>query len=370
MPINATHEFFKAEDKYNQAKTISDKIAGLEEMLKTAPSHKGAENLRAQIKQKLSKLRVQIEKERKQTTKGGKTAHLMVKKEGAAQVALVSLTNAGKSSIINVLTNAKPRVAEFAYTTTKAEVGIMHVGGINIQLVEIPALFKDFAYNGDGPTYFSIIRNVDLVVYLIDTTKDEQEQLSILNKEFEKAQIKLNEEKPKVVIKKQGIGGIEILGKKYLTFPTKEAVQMLVASGYHNATVTVYAKITIEDLADVLNESLVYLPLLIVYTKGDISGKGVSIKNREALEKLRNKIFEDLRLIKVYTKTPGKPKQVPPVALHKGDTIKTLASTIHKDFLIKFRFARVWGNSTKHDGQTFGLEHELKDEDVVEFHLN
>ena len=367
MPINAKPEYFRAEKQYHEASTISEKIAGLEEMLKTAPNHKGSENLRAQIKQKLSKLRSQIEKNR-QTSKG-RGKHLTIKKEGAAQVILASLTNAGKSSLINALTNAKPTIADYKFTTIKPEFGILDYKGVGIQIVEMPAIFEDYAYKGDGPAFFSAMRSAELIVFVIDNTKDEKEQLDLLYAEFEKAQIRLNADKPKIKIKKQGQGGIEFLGKKHFKFPVREATKMLQSHGYHNAVITAYEKVTIEDLADVLNESLVFLPLFIIHTKSDIKGKGVSAKTGEGIEELKKDIFDALGLIKVFTKTPGKDKDWPPVALHKGDNVKRLAITIHKDFYKKFRYARVWGKGAKHDGQKVGLEHSLEDNDIVEFYL-
>lgn len=84
---------------------------------------------------------------------------------------------------------------------------------------------------------------------------------------------------------------------------------------------------------------------------------------------LKDKIWSKLNLIKVYTKQPGKEKDCPPIALKKDSTIKDLASKLHKDFLTKFKFARVWGKSAKFPGQYQGLEHELEDDDVVEFHI-
>jgi uncharacterized protein len=368
MPINASHEYFQAEKKFHEAEGTPAKIAALEEMLSTAPSHKGAENLRAQIKQRLVKLRAQLDKTRL-ASKGSRVSHLLVKREGAGQVSLVSVANAGKSSILAALTNAKPQIAEYEFTTSRPEVGIMDFEGIQIQLIELPAITKDFAYRGDGPTYFSVVRNTDLVVFLIDSTKDGLAQMDLLEGEFEKAQIKLNAEKPKVRIKKQGDGGIEFLGKRYFDFSTKEATQLLQSHGYANAIVTAYEKITIEDLTDVLNESLCFMPLLVVNTKGDIGRRGVSTKTGEGLDELRENIFKALNLIKVYTKSPGKNKDHPPVALDKGSSVRDLATVIHKDFLNRFRFARIWGPSAKHDSQKVGLDHDLKDNDVVEFHL-
>ena len=95
----------------------------------------------------------------------------------------------------------------------------------------------------------------------------------------------------------------------------------------------------------------------------------ISAKEGTNLEKLRKVVFDKLDLIKVFTKTPGKKKDYPPVALSKGVTVKDLAATVHKDFLKKFKFARVWGKSVKFDGASVGLNHKLKDDDVVELHL-
>ena len=81
-------------------------------------------------------------------------------------------------------------------------------------------------------------------------------------------------------------------------------------------------------------------------------------------------LWKNLGLIKVYTKQPGKLKQHPPIALDKGATIKDMAATVHKDFVKKFRFARVWGKSAKHEGQQVHLNHVLADDDVVELHMS
>ncbi len=100
MPINAGYEYGQAEKKVLEAKTLQEKIKALEELLSVSPSHKGAEKLRLEIKTKISKLREKVEKERSKKAGG---FSLSIKKEGAAQVALVGLTNSGKSFILNIL---------------------------------------------------------------------------------------------------------------------------------------------------------------------------------------------------------------------------------------------------------------------------
>ena len=58
-----------------------------------------------------------------------------------------------------------------------------------------------------------------------------------------------------------------------------------------------------------------------------------------------------------------------PLILQKGVTVKDVCNKLHKDFVSKFRFARVWGKSAKFPGQKLGLGHVLEDRDVVEIHL-
>ena len=53
-----------------------------------------------------------------------------------------------------------------------------------------------------------------------------------------------------------------------------------------------------------------------------------------------------------------------------GATIKTMCEKLHKDFVSKFRFARVWGDSAKFGGQKFMFGHKLKDKDIVELHIS
>lgn len=66
MPLNATVEYFKAEEKYKSAKTKEEKIKYLEEMIRELPSHKGAENVLAQLRRRLSKLKSQKEAKKDQ----------------------------------------------------------------------------------------------------------------------------------------------------------------------------------------------------------------------------------------------------------------------------------------------------------------
>lgn len=277
MPVNPGIEYQKAEREYYEAETVEEKLRALRHMLQTVPSHKGAENLRADIKSKISKYLEIKRKER--TQRKGKKSKLSIKKEGAATVTLVGATNSGKSTLLSKITNTKPLIAEYKFTTKTPEIGMMDYQGVKIQIIEVPSLVKEFYATKNGLALLSIVRTSDLAILLFRNEKE---------KELVKRELK------------------EISVKK-------------------------------------------------VYYRKE--------------EDIKDKIWKNLDLIKVYTKTPGKEKEFPPIALKQKSTVRDIAEHVHKDFIKKFRFARLWGNSVKHQGSQVGLDHVLKDNDVVELHL-
>lgn len=304
MPINATVDYYLAEEKFKNATSDQEKLDALKEMLSKSPSHKGAENLRNQIKAKISKLKKQLEKER--VKRGGKKG-IHIKKEGAARVILIGLPNAGKSHILSKISKAKPEIAEYEFTTREPEVGMMNYEGINIQTIELPAFFKGFYENANGPLYMSFIRDADALVIILDGKKNPEEDLKLILNELRKGNVKIDDE---------GVFGIPCLV--------------------------------------IVNKEYKYLN---------------SIYKTCSLEKAKEEIWKKLNLIYVYTKTPGKKHDYPPVSLYNGSVVSDLAEIVHKDFLKKFKYARIWGPSVKHDGITAGLDHVLKSKDVVEFHM-
>ncbi len=128
----------------------------------------------------------------------------------------------------------------------------------------------------------------------------------------------------------------------------------------------------LEEITEILEKNrLEKSKLLIVVNKNDArdvkDALSVSAKEKIGLEKLKEKIWSELGLIRVYTKSPGKPKTLPPLTLKPNSTVRDMAHKIHKDFLKNFSFARVF-NSTQHSGQKVGLDYKLRDLDIVEIH--
>lgn len=308
MPINATYEYGEAEKQVSEAKTPKEKIKALEHLLSVSPNHKGTERLRLEIKTKISKLKEKIEKERSKKTAG---FSLSIKREGAAQIALVGLPNSGKSTILNKFTNAKVAVAEYEFTTKIPEIGVMDYDGVKIQVIEIPAIFKGFSDGEKGPTLLGIARSTDLVVIVVDGYGNCEADIKLIEEEFKNNYIileKIKKQKTEHEVKKC----LVVVNKVIKNFKSE------------------YPVCWVDDF--------------------------------------KTASWNMLGLVYAYTKQPGKHKDFPPVAMKKGSKVKNLASLVHKDFLEKFDYARIWGKSVKHNGTTVGLDHILKEGDIVEFH--
>ena len=64
------------------------------------------------------------------------------------------------------------------------------------------------------------------------------------------------------------------------------------------------------------------------------------------MERLKELIFEKLDLIRIYLKEPGKEADLKvPLIIRHGSRVEDLCSKMHKDFVAKFKFARIWGKS-------------------------
>ena len=308
MPTNAGVGYSLALVEYNKAKSNEEKIRALEKVYAAAPKHKSAEKLLQEIKTKISKLKDKVEKERSKKAGG---FSLSIKKEGVAQVALVGLPNSGKSYILNKLTAAKVEIAEYQFTTKMPEIGVMDYNGVKIQIVEVPAIFEGFMDSDKGPSFLAIARSADLIVVVIDGNSDCEKDLEIIENEFLNGFITLKK------IKQNNIQG-EI--KNCLVIVNK-----------------------------VMKNFKCPYPVCWV-------------------DDLKQGVWNMLNLIYVQTKMPGKKPDWPPVALKFGSTVEGLAEIVHKDFLKSFKYARIWGKSVKHDGSTVGLDHILKEGDIVEIH--
>src|SRR5215470_14064371 len=97
---------------------------------------------------------------------------IAVRREGAAQVAFVGPPNAGKSSLLQALSSIQIRTGDYAFTTTRPVPALTRIGGVYVQLVEIPGLIEGANEGrGGGRALLGVLRNADGIVYCHDSTR-------------------------------------------------------------------------------------------------------------------------------------------------------------------------------------------------------
>ncbi len=349
MPTNADYEFEAAKKKYNEAHTNEEKLAALLEMQSTAPRHKGAENLRADITKKISKLRKDMDKQ----VKKKKSVSTGVRKEGIGQAVIVGMPNTGKSTLLKELTGIDVRIDKYEFTTTEPETGMMDYKGANIQIVELPAIIEGSSKGkANGLVYLTVARNADVLILTYRNSREKE----VVLRELEGANIFANEKKPRIVIRETGFKGIGISGKHFLRVKEHEAIQFLHDSGVRNAEIILNESTDLRKLARALNKSAVYLKAFFV-----------NVFLEYDKEKLIEDIFDSLNVVLIYTKKPGRVADYDtPLALPKGTTIEEAAKRVHKELATKLKYARVWGKS-KFGGQRVQRDYVLQNFDVVQF---
>jgi ribosome-interacting GTPase 1 len=94
----------------------------------------------------------------------------------------------------------------------------------------------------------------------------------------------------------------------------------------------------------------------------------MSAKSGDGLDELGPFLFRALEIVRVYTKTPGKPADTDkPFTVRRGSTVLDVARLVHKDVARELKFARIWGPEV-FDGQQVGPDHLVSDGDLVELH--
>ncbi len=328
MPTNLPPEYFEVEERYRAAKSPAEKIACLEELISTVPKHKGTDKLRGDLRRRLSKLKTAA-----QTRKGvsRQVSAFRIDKEGAGQVVVVGPPNVGKSALVAALTNATPEVADYPYTTWTPTPGMMPVENIQIQLIDTPPLNRDSV----EPESLNLIRRSDLILLVVDLQTYPIQQL----------------EDTIAFLQEHRIAPRRLKGRyseqRRLTF---KPLLVLVNKNDDESSDGDF-----EVLCELLEDDWPLLP--------------VSATTGRNLERLKQVLFEQLEIIRVYSRPPGNEADLSaPFVLKKGSTVADFAGKVHQDFLEKLKTARVWGSAV-YDGQMVGRDHVLHDGDVVELRI-
>jgi small GTP-binding protein len=391
MPTNLPPE---AKDRWAEVEATNDpklKLQKYQEFLAAVPQHKGTMKLRGQIKKKMALIRKDLDdKKVKRVGLRSGGPKFFIEKEGSAQIALLGMTNVGKSSLLAAVTNAKVEVSPVPFTSRDPVPSIMNYKDIQLQILETPAVTEGSA---DGKLWgaqtISSARNADGLILMVDLSSDPVAQLQVLQVELEKARIATSKPKGKVEIDRKHTGTalrIVLVGK-LLDCSMKDVEELLRSYRINDAIVKISGEVSLDDIEETIFQTSMFKQTLIVANKLDLPGaqanlrrleqfvKGklpiiaISCEQKVGMDKLGDAIFNTMEIIRIYTKEPSKREPSnKPFTLKRGATLHDLAKSIHGEFVYNFAYARVWAKRLVFSPQKVGLTFALEDGDIVEIH--
>lgn len=300
---NQSPFYKKAEENFLSAQTDEQKLEALEEMIRECPKHKSSEKMLANLKTRYVKLKEKIATEKK--TKSSSRAETRGIKKEDMQAAIIGKTKTGKSSLLSLLTNAKPEITNYSFATKFPVVGMMDYNGVAIQMIEVPAIESEYYDRG-------VANSADSILILITDLS----QIPEVEKKLDK-----------------------FTGKKIIAF---NKADLLSENEKRKISATL--------------QSRKYNFVLI------------STQTEEGIGQLKEKLFQSFGKIRVYTKQPNeKQKARKPIILSPESVVKDVAEKILKGFSNKVKETRIWGPSSKYPAQVVGLQHKVQDLDIVEF---
>jgi len=327
MPANLTPQYQKAELEYRRAQTVAERLEILERMLILIPKHKGTEKLQAELKTKLKETREELQVEKSAPKSVGK--HYRFPRQGAGTAVILGGPNAGKSRLLKELTKAEPEVAPYPFTTREPLPGMMAWEDIAVQLIDTPPITE----HQFEPSLLNLVRTADLALVAFDGSSDDAPDAT-------------------AVVLQQ-------LAQRHTVLSDRTGFDEDDFSKLHVAARLVVTRGGDPQAADRLAflQEMTPLPFPVLTVEFDDAA------SREAL---RTAIVDGLEIIRLYTKTPGKPAEyVSPFTLPRGGTVEDLAGKVHRDLVEKVKSAKVWSWGQT-DARTVGKDHVLTDRDLVE----
>jgi len=340
MPANLTPEYRAAEAAFRKARDPEQRLQCLREMLRVIPKHKGTDHLQGDIKRRIKELSEELERPRHRGARGGPP--LVIRPEGAAQIALLGPPNVGKSSIHRRLTGSDARVGAYPLTTQYPEPGILPYEGVHFQMIDLPAVSPDHAL----PWLAGALQTADGCLLIVDLGDPEcVERVEALHAGLHERRVALTE-----------------------FWNASEPPEPATAPDDADPFGVRLPTLLLANKADELRDAEAELRAFVELTRLRYPALTVSAATGRGLGEIGPWLFAQLGIVRVYTKAPGRPPELArPFALRRGQTVEDVARLVHKDLARSLKFARVWSKAGL-DAQHVGREHLVEDGDVVELH--
>ena len=185
---------------------------------------------------------------RKKTDGGkGENFWIWLQLKVIADIGIVGMPNSGKSSLLSVLTSAKPKIANYPFTTINPNLGVTNYDNKEVTLADIPGLIEG-AHEGIGlgDKFLRHIERCKNILHLIDITNDNLlENYSKVRKELFKYSNKLTKKKEIIVFNKTDMISEDEINKKIDIFNKKIKKKIYTISAIKHKGLTAIKKVLV-----------------------------------------------------------------------------------------------------------------------------
>jgi len=246
----------------------------------------------------------------------------------------------GKSTLLNRLTGAQSKIAAYEFTTLDVIPGTMFHNDATIQILDVPGLVRGAASGrGRGKEVISVVRNADLIVFLIDVFQTGH--LEILQNELYDAGIRVNTKKPDVRILRKFRGGVSINATVETELDRDIILSILKEYKIHD--VLIRDRVGIDEFIDALLGNRRYIRAVTVVNKVDLADDEyisdvrarfpdallISADQDENLDTLKDAIFDQLKFIRIFMKPQGQPPDLDePMIVRNGVNVGDICDNI------------------------------------------
>ena len=276
-----------------------------------------------------------------QAGEDGEEKEIILELKLLADVGLLGFPNVGKSTFLSVVTDAKPKIANYHFTTIEPNLGVVKAKtGDSFVIADIPGIIEGASEGvGLGIQFLRHVERTRLLLHVIDASgiegRDPVQDFYTINEELKGYSEKLSERKQIIVANKidimqdnEGLKALEDLAKK-------EGLEIFKISGVTGEGVIELLNRVSEVLKTLPKEELVESEERVVYTLEDDKDEWIIRKDGEmfiiegkAINRLMGRINiddnESMYYFQKNLKTMGIENELKKQGIQEGDLVKVL----------------------------------------------
>ena len=224
-----------------------------------------------------------------QAGRPGEEMNLAIELKLIADVGLVGYPNAGKSTLLSVMTRAKPKIADYPFTTLEPVLGVVADYDMSYVIADIPGIIENaHAGAGLGHDFLRHIERTRLLVHVVDVScadgRDPIDDFNSINTELKA----FNEElasRPQIVVANK------------IDSADPEVIDMFCESvegqGYEVFKISAAGNIGIKELTSKVTEEVSKLPPTVIHDKPDEGTKVYKFEEKKRFDIVRdNNVYE------------------------------------------------------------------------------